>query len=217
MPPLDNATSHMPAMTDVLFGVHKGQLLMNLPGSNEMTSIPLDVTGASKEEQEKRNLNAEASRRHREKKKRQQNELSKEVERLRTEVREVRESVKIMEEEQNSCREFIGNLIRQAPWLSHSVQAPDFLPQTSNTVIRMDDFAARPQSNGGGSSPGEQPSKRRRTNQVHGFSTPAYEAFIDRRLHGLPPKWDLRDTSAGWFLPPNAGISDLSTTVASVR
>ncbi|KAJ4185616.1 hypothetical protein NW759_016976 [Fusarium solani] len=159
-PPSENVA---PPWHEGLFNAPKGQFFMTLPGSGDRISVPIDVQKSTM--QETRNQNAASSRRHREKKKKQQEQLSEVVKQLQVEMKGMEERMWKMEKEQNSCREFIGNLIMQAPWLSHSVQAPDFLPQTSNTVIRMDDFAARPQSYEGGSSPGEQLSKRRRTNQ----------------------------------------------------
>ncbi|KAJ4178782.1 hypothetical protein NW767_014775 [Fusarium falciforme] len=199
-------------MTDALFGVRKGQLLMKLPGSNDMTSIPVDVAGASKEEQEKRKQNAEASKRHRQKKKDEIVRKLKELQQLQEEKNMWEADRKKMEED----RDYYRDIIKQTPSLSYLVRGTDFLSQTSNTVVRIDDFAARPQSYGGGSSSDERPSKRRRTNQVPEFSTPAYEAFIDRGLRGLPPKRDPRDTSAEWVMSRDAGISTSSSVVASV-
>ncbi|KAJ3453089.1 hypothetical protein MRS44_018744 [Fusarium solani] len=216
MPPPDNTTSHMPAMTDALFGVRKGQLLLKLPGSNDMTSIPVVAAGGS-EEQERRKQNAAASQRHREKKKRQQNELSEEVKQLRAEVREMRERVTSMEEEQNSHRD----LIMHAQWLIYWAQASDFPSQTSKTTVGMDSLAARPQNYGGGSSPGERPLKRCRTSQVLELPTPVCGGFVNpptgRRGSELPPKQNLQDIPTRWSMFQGAGISTSSGMVTSVR
>jgi TolA-binding protein len=140
---------------------------MNIPGSDDPISVPVNVEESRVQETRKRN--AVASQKHRDKKKRQQNELSEEVKQLRTEVREMRERVKSMEEEQNSHRD----LIMHAQWLIYWAQASDFPSQKSNAAVGVDGLATRTQSYGGRGSPGERRSKHRRTDHVPGFSTPA--------------------------------------------
>ncbi|KAJ4178585.1 hypothetical protein NW767_014834 [Fusarium falciforme] len=101
-------------------------------------------------------------------------EIEEEKKQMEEKMKEIEEEKKQMEEK---LRDLQG-IIRRVPSLCHLVQEPNLAPQASNIAGGMDGLATRPQSHGGGSSPGEWSSKLRRTDQALQFSTPTHVAFM---------------------------------------
>lgn len=205
--PFRNGNVHLGDIRDSLLEINERKSFLTLPGSNQVISVPVDCSLGSKKMDEKRGRGALASTKYRKKKKAKLEENLKELKNLREEKKEWEEKMEELHEEKKKWeqdrkeleedRDFYRNIVKQTPSLSRFDRPLKALSQTSNTAA----------TNNQGS-PDERQSKRRRTNEISGLSTPAYGAFVNPPTgvgSELPPKQNLQDTPTRWVMPQSAG------------